>query len=114
MIPDSFNKGDRIIHPEKLIRGTVLEVDDGIAYLEMDNGVEMDFPEGVIVREEYYKSPEEKRQEEMALADSVTLAVAELILPEVRNLLVGLAKMRAEKAGEAVRALGGTAAPWRK
>jgi len=106
-----FNEGDRVIHSTKLIRGTVLETDDGIVYLEMDNGVEMDFSGTDLMLESEYKSPEEERQEEMA-ADAATLFVAELIFPEVRNIFVALAMKMADEAGAAVIALGGSASTW--
>jgi len=107
-----FDTDDRVIHKTNLTRGVVLEIDDGIAYLEMDNGVEMDFHVSDLMLESEYKSPEEERQEEMAFADAATLMVAGLILPEVRNLLVGLAMKMADEAGTAVITLGGTASPW--
>lgn len=110
----TFNEGDRVIHKTRLDRGTVVDGYDGIAYIELDNGVEMDFPVAELMLEEEYKSPHELRQEEMAAADEATLFVAELILPEVRNIFVALAMKMADEAGAAVIALGGSASPWEK
>lgn len=108
----TFNEGDRVIYLSKLTHGTVLEVFDGRVYLEMDNGVEMDFSEADLMLEAEDKSPEEVRQRDMALDDAVALKVAELIFPEVRNLFVALAMRMAAEAGAAVIALGGSASPW--
>lgn len=108
----TFNEGDRVIHKTRDLRGTVLEVAGGMVYVETDNGVEMDFFIPDLMLETEYKSPEEERREKVSYADAVTVAVSELILAEVRNLLIGLAMMKAEKAAEAVVALGGTAVAW--
>lgn len=112
--PIPFGVGDRVIHPIKLVRGTVLEIDDGIAYIELDTGVEMDFPVTSLEAEAEYKSPEETAGERLGkeISNATTIKVAELILPEVRNMFVALAQMKAEQAGVAVVLLGGSAAPW--
>lgn len=108
----TFNEHDWVIHSKTGNRGQVLEIADDIAYIELDNGVEMDFLISELMLEEDYKSPEEERQEEIESADAVTLKVAEMILPEVRNMWVALAMIQADKAAVAVRLLGGSASPW--
>ena len=108
----TFNERDWVIHTKCGNRGQVLEIADGIAYIELDNGVEMDFPVSDLMLEDDYTSPEEQKQEEMAFADAATLMVAELILPEVRNIFVALAMKIAAESGAAVILLGGSASPW--
>ena len=107
-----FNMDDRVIHKDNLFRGTVLEVCDGWAYLELDNGVEMEFPVSELMLESEYKSPEEKKREEMETTNTEKLAIAELILPEIRSILVTLGRSAAEQGMLAVIAIGGSATPW--
>lgn len=38
-----FKEGDRVIHKTTRDCGTILEVDDGVAYIERDNGCEVDY-----------------------------------------------------------------------
>lgn len=108
----SINERDWVIHTKSGNRGQVLEIADGIAYIELENGVEMDFSISDLILESEHKSPEEERQEDMALADDTVRAVAELILPEVKSIFITLAQRLAASSGLAVIALGGSAAPW--
>ena len=107
-----FNEGDKIVNIKTGDHGMFLEEYAGVAYLEMDNGVEMDCSVNSIVLEEDYKTPEEIKQEEMTLASEANHAIAELIFPEVRSLLVTMAKHMAEKAALSIIVLGGSATPW--
>lgn len=47
-----FEVDDRVYIPSNGATATVLEVDDDIVYVELDNGVEMDFRSGQLVSQE--------------------------------------------------------------
>ena len=107
-----INEGDKIVNNKTGDHGTFLEECAGIAYLERDNGVEMDCSVSDIVLEADYKTSEKIKQEEMTLASKANHAIAELIFPEVRSLLVTMAKHMAEKAAISIIVVGGSATPW--
>ena len=108
----TFNEGDQVIHKSKLDRGTVLEVADGIAYLEMDNLVEMDFPLSDLVLESEYKSPADLEKEVMDLKSDANKKLAEVIWPKIRPVLANMTSVYALSAEAAVGILGGEATPW--
>lgn len=107
-----FNEGDRIIHPTKMVRGEVLEIYDGIAYIEMDNGVETDFPVDELMLESEYKSPDEIEKEKMEAADEEKKAIAERIWPNIRPVIADLTERCHANAMAAVSVLGGSGTSW--
>lgn len=109
-----FNEGDRVVHSTKGDRGTVLELDGSTVYLEMDNGVEMDFPADVLVLESEYKTPHEKEQEAIEAASAEKKQVAEEIWPLVRDTLAILTERYVEEVNVALRMVGGEGASWDK
>jgi hypothetical protein len=108
-----FNEGDRVIHTGKLIRGEVLEIDGNTAYLEMDNGVEMDFPVSDLILESEYKTPDEIKRELDDLVDESKKKAAEVIWPKIRPVIACLVESYVVNRVEpSVKALGGSATPW--
>lgn len=107
-----FKENDEVIHPERNMRGTVLEVDRDTVYLEMRNGVEMDFPASKLMLASEYRTDAEKRDDEDKYLTAALMAVSELIIPRVQPLLYNLTNLQASAAGDAIRLLGGSATPW--
>ena len=109
----TINEQDWVIHPKTGNCGQVLEIADGVAYLELENGVEMDFPVSELVLESEYKTPHEQKEEALSNADEEKKKVAEEIWPLVRDTLAVLTERYAEEVAVAVKqTMGGTATPW--
>lgn len=106
-----FNDGDRIVTKDGY-RGKFIEEYAGVAYLELDNGVELDCPILDIMLEADYKTPEEIKREKSLLSQKENDAVAECILPNVEPLILALAEFQARGAALAVSVLGGSAKSW--
>lgn len=103
---------DWVIHSKTGNCGQVLEISNGIAYIELENGVEMDFPVAELVLESEYKTPADIEQEQMDAADEDKKAAAEIIWPKIRPVLAHLTQLYMEHMAVAVTAIGGSSSPW--
>lgn len=110
--PVPFDEGDRVIHKTRLDRGTVLEIDDGTVYIEMDNGVEMDFHVSELMMESEYKTPADIEREKMDAVDADKKAAAEIIWPKLRPATVRLVELYHANIAMAANQLFGSATPW--
>lgn len=109
-----FSEGDRVVINKCGTRGKFMEEYAGVAYLELDNGVEMDCSTSAITLEADYKTPEEIKQEEAKGAITENQAIAELILPQITTILLTMAEQYAEQVVLSIGVIGGTATPWDK
>ena len=108
----TFNDGDRVIHKTRLDRGTVVDSDGGTIYIELDNGVEMDFSALDLMLEEDYKTPHEVEQGAINAVAKDKKKAAEEIWPKIRPILASMTHLYADNASMAVVALGGAAGSW--
>ena len=112
-----FNEYDWVIHTKTGNRGQVLEIADDIAYLELENGVEMDFPVSDLMLEADYQTPEETAGDRLGEAldgkmPAAVLVTCELMLADMRPALVRMGELYSEQAAHAITVLGGSATPW--